>query len=121
MKKIILLILMTALSNLGTAQTKTTSSTKSSESYSYSTSFDAKQKESILNYLKKELGKEYKTTNQKLVWSKISDLETKNDKTFVKLEDNEIELNYQSKNDLLNPLILKKLKKISDFIESTNN
>lgn len=122
MKKIIFLILMTMMTNFGIAQTKTTtnSSTQSSESYSYSSTFDAKEKEAILSYLKKEIGENYNTSKQKLVWSKISNLETKNDKIYIKLETRKIEINYQSKNNLLNPLILKKLKKVSDFIESTS-
>lgn len=122
MKKIIFLILMTMMTNFGIAQTKTTtnSSTQSSESYSYSSTFDAKEKEAILSYLKKEIGENYNTSKQKLVWSKISNLETKNDKIYIKLETRKIEINYQSKNNLLDPLILKKLKKVSDFIESTS-
>ena len=122
MKKIIFLILMTMMTNFGIAQTKTTtnSSTQSSESYSNSSTFDAKEKEAILSYLKKEIGENYNTSKQKLVWSKISNLETKNDKIYIKLETRKIEINYQSKNNLLNPLILKKLKKVSDFIESTS-
>lgn len=113
---------MTMMTNFGIAQTKTTtnSSTQSSESYSYSSTFDAKEKEAILSYLKKEIGENYNTSKQKLVWSKISNLETKNDKIYIKLETRKIEINYQSKNNLLDPLILKKLKKVSDFIESTS-
>jgi hypothetical protein len=117
MKKIIYLIIMNTITNFGIAQTKTT--TTSSESSNYTTTFDMKHKEEILNYLKKEVGENYKTSKDKLVWSKISNLETKNDKTYIKLEDEKIEINYQNKNNLLNPLIVKKLKKVSDFIEST--
>lgn len=108
---------MTAITNLATAQTEST--TTSSESYNYSTTFDKKHKEEILNYLKKEVGENYNTSKDKLIWSKISNLETKNDKTYIKLEDEKIEINYQNKNNLLNPLIVKKLKKVSDYIEST--
>lgn len=111
---------MTTISNLGIAQTKTntTSSTKSSESYNYSSTFNSEKKQTILNYLKKEIGENYSTSKQKLVWSKVSDQESKDDKAEVKLEDSKIEVKYQNKNNLLNPSIVKKLKKISDFIES---
>jgi len=108
---------MSVITNLATAQTKTT--TTSSESYNYSTTFDMKYKEEILNYLKKEIGENYNTSKQKFVWSKISNLETKNDNIYIKLEDEKIEINYVNKNNLLNSLILKRLKKISDFIESS--
>lgn len=119
MEKYIFIILMSVVSNFGLAQSKTItqSNTKSSESYNYTSTFDKSKTIEILNYLKSEIGMNFTNSNGKFVWKKISDLETKNDTTFVKLESGKIEINYQNNNNLLNQTIIEKLKKISDSIK----
>ncbi|EMY3554044.1 hypothetical protein [Flavobacterium psychrophilum] len=123
MKKYIFIILMSVVSNFGLAQSKTTtqSNTKSSESYNYTSTFDKSKTIEIFNYLKTEIGMNYTNSKGKFVWQKISDLETKNDITYIKLEKDKIEINYQNNNNLLNQTIIDKLKKISNTIKDMIN
>jgi hypothetical protein len=53
MKKYILIVLISVVSNFGFSQSKTTtqSNTKSSESYNYTSTFDKSKTIEILNYL----------------------------------------------------------------------
>ncbi len=114
---------MSVVSNFGLAQSKTTtqSNTKSSESYNYTSTFDKSKTIEIFNYLKTEIGMNYTNSKGKFVWQKISDLETKNDITYIKLEKDKIEINYQNNNNLLNQTIIDKLKKISNTIKDMIN
>jgi hypothetical protein len=123
MKKYILIVLISVVSNFGFSQSKTTtqSNTKSSESYNYTSTFDKSKTIEILNYLKTEIGMNYTNSNGKFVWQKISDLETKNDITYVKLEKGKIEINYQNNNNLLNQTIIDKLKQLSNTIKDKIN
>jgi hypothetical protein len=111
------------MANSDIAQSKATSktSTKTSESYNYIATFDEEKTEELLHYLKTVIGDNYTTSKEEFVWSKISNLETKNDKASIKLQKGKIEINYQNKNGLFNELIIKKLNIISDFIKSTIN
>lgn len=111
------------MANSGIAQSKTTtkSDTKTSESYNYASTFDKEKTEEVLNYLNEQIGENYKSSKGKSVWSKISDLETKNDKISIILEIGKIEINYQNKNGILNKLIVKKISSVSNFIKSKIN
>jgi hypothetical protein len=58
MKKFIFFVLMSAFTISGFAQSKTTteSSAKSSETYTFNSTFESDKTDAVLNYLKNEIG-----------------------------------------------------------------